>query len=305
MRRQAGVALLTVLLVVAIVSVVGAGMIVRQQLAIRATANQHLAQQIRHYQLGGETLARLLLARDRRGDAASAPRDDLGEAWAQPLPGFAVEGGMIALRIDDLAGRLNLNALLHDGQRDPLAQARLARLLRGLGIAPALLDKLALRLAQRPLTDVSELRLLGLDEAGYRRLRPYVAALPASVPLNVNTAAAPVLASLADGLGAADGAALAAARARHGGYASVAAFAAQPLLARAGLATQGLAVRSDWFAVRSALQLGERRQTLLSIVQRDANGATRVQQRVLEPAADDDPPAVATTVETLPVTGEP
>ena len=40
MSRQRGVALITVLLVVAIVTVVSAAMVARQQLSIRATSNQ-------------------------------------------------------------------------------------------------------------------------------------------------------------------------------------------------------------------------------------------------------------------------
>src|SRR5690606_7570020 len=48
-KAQRGVALITVLLVVAIVTVVSAGMIARQQLSIRTTANQLQARQAWHY----------------------------------------------------------------------------------------------------------------------------------------------------------------------------------------------------------------------------------------------------------------
>ena len=62
MRRQQGVALITVLLVVAIVTVVTAGIIARQQLSIRSSANQLTARQAWHYALGGEALAVLMLS---------------------------------------------------------------------------------------------------------------------------------------------------------------------------------------------------------------------------------------------------
>ena len=59
MKAQRGVALITVLLVVAVVTVVCASMIARQQLSIRATSNQLQARQAWHYALGGEALAQL------------------------------------------------------------------------------------------------------------------------------------------------------------------------------------------------------------------------------------------------------
>ena len=57
MRAERGVALITVLLVVALVTVVCASMIARQQLSIRATGNQLQVRQAWHYALGGEALA--------------------------------------------------------------------------------------------------------------------------------------------------------------------------------------------------------------------------------------------------------
>ena len=69
MSRQRGMALITVLLVVAVVTVVSAGIIARQQLSIRSSANQLHVRQAWHYALGGETLAKAILQRDlRQGD---------------------------------------------------------------------------------------------------------------------------------------------------------------------------------------------------------------------------------------------
>ena len=72
MKRQNGVALITVLLVVAVVTVVCAGLIARQQLSIRSSANQLHVTQAWHYAQGGETLAKAMLERDlRQGIRAS------------------------------------------------------------------------------------------------------------------------------------------------------------------------------------------------------------------------------------------
>ena len=75
MKRQRGVALITVLLVVAIVTVVCAGMIARQQLSIRGTANQVQARQAWHYALGGEALAQSILRREENGDVRVLQRN--------------------------------------------------------------------------------------------------------------------------------------------------------------------------------------------------------------------------------------
>lgn len=306
MTAQRGVALITVLLVVAVVTVVCAGLIARQQLAIRSSANQLHVRQAWHYALGGETLAQALLRRDLQQGNPRAPVDHLGEAWAQPMAPFALdEGGELQVSIIDPTGRFNLNSLVRKGQANEAALAQFRRLLRGLQIdkpyAERLLDWLdadqepnggfgaednqyllsqpAYRAANRALSDVSELRLLlEMSEADYRRLLPFVSALPADATLNVNTASAPVLASLADGLPLATAEALVAARGRQG-YADVASFTAQ--LPGLQVQSQGLAVGSQYFQVVSEVSVGDRRQSLRSTVQRASDGRVYVLARDL------------------------
>ncbi|MGH8355670.1 MAG: type II secretion system minor pseudopilin GspK [Pseudomonas sp.] len=306
-RAQRGVALITVLLVVAIVTVVCAGLIARQQLAIRATANQLQARQAWHYALGGEALAQAILSRDLQasGDPRSST-DHLLEAWAKPLPVFLIEQGEIAVRIEDLAGRFNLNSLVRNEQRNDQAVARFRRLLRNLEIqqpyAERLVDWLdadqqadgesgaedsqylllqpAYRPANRRLEDVSELRLLlGMSEADYRRLAPHVSALPSDAALNVNTASALVLSCLSENLTPDTAQALIGARGREG-FRDMASFTKQPVLGDS-VPAEGLDVKSDYFRVISEVRLAERRQVLLSTLQRDAKGRVRVLQRDL------------------------
>lgn len=318
MRRQQGVALITVLLVVAVVTVICAGLIARQQLSIRSSANQLHVRQAWHYALGGETLAKAVLQRDLRQGDPRQPVDHLAEPWALPLPPFALdEGGELRVRILDPSGRFNLNGLVRQGQPDAVALQRLRRLLLRLEIdkpyAERLLDWLdgddelgashgaedglyllatpPYRTANRQLGDVSELRLLlEMEEADYRRLQPYVSALPSDALLNVNSAGAMVLSSLADGLGPDAAQALVAARGREG-FASPAAFAAQPALAGLGeQAVQGLAVGSQYFEVFSEVSLGERRVVLRSLLQRSSDGQVRVLARDLGQSGMPPPP---------------
>lgn len=131
MKQQRGVALVTVMLVVSLVTVICTGLIVRQQLAIRASGNQLTGQQARQYALGGEALGMAVLARDFKapGSDPQNPVDHPLEAWAKPLPAFPIEQGELIVRIEDLAGRFNLNSLLQAGKPNQLALERFRRLL--------------------------------------------------------------------------------------------------------------------------------------------------------------------------------
>ena len=99
MTRQRGVALVTVLLVVSIVTVICAGLILRQQLSIRGAANRVAIQQAWHYALGGEALGQSVLLRDLKkpGSDPRAPIDHPLEDWARPLPVFPIDQGEIGV----------------------------------------------------------------------------------------------------------------------------------------------------------------------------------------------------------------
>jgi general secretion pathway protein K len=144
MKRQRGVALLTVLLVVSIVTVICAGLIARQQLAIRSSTNQVLTRQAWHYALGGEALGQSVLLRDLKapGSDPRNPVDHPREDWAKPLPAFPIDDGEISVRIEDLAGRFNLNSLVQDGQINKVAVERFNRLLQRLQIETVYAERL-------------------------------------------------------------------------------------------------------------------------------------------------------------------
>lgn len=306
MKAQRGVALITVMLVVAVATVVCAGIIARQHLSIRSSANQLHVRQAWHYAMGGETLAKAVLRRDLQQGDPRAPVDHPAEPWAQPLAPFALdEGGELRVRIIDPTGRFNLNSLVREGAPNYAAVAQFRRLLLGLQIdapyAERLLDWLdadqepsggygaedgqyllaqpAYRAANRVLADVSELRLLlEMSESDYQRLLPWVSALPADASLNVNTASARVLASLAEGLALSTAEGLVARRVGQG-YADVSSFLAQ--LPGLSVQSQGLAVGSQYFQVISEVSVGDRRQVLRSTVQRASDGRLYVLSRDL------------------------
>lgn len=221
MQRQRGAALLIALLVVALATVLIAGLLDRGELAAARTRNLLRNEQVEAFQLGLEAYAARVLLRDK----ADGEVDANGDLWSQPLPPTPVPGGSLSGTMRDLDGCFNLNNLV-DAQYGDLWRQRFRRLLTVLGldahIADAVKDWLdagsdpedggaednlylanlpPYRAANRAFAHVSELRLVrGVGGEAYARLAPYVCAVPAGNALNVNTASVPVLRSLDDGI---------------------------------------------------------------------------------------------------------
>ena len=142
-----------------------------------------------------------------------------------------------------------------------------------------LLQQPPYRAGNRALADVSELRLLlEMNEVDYQRVSPYVTALPAEATLNVNTASARVLASVADGLSLSAALGLVAGRGSEG-YDNPASFTAQ--LAGLQPQSQVLGVGSQYFQVVSEVHIGDRRQVLRSTLYRASDGRIYVLARDL------------------------
>lgn len=293
-RRQAGVALIMAIMVVALATIAAAAMASRQQLDVRRTANLLDSDQAYAYALAVEGWARMILARDARDNQT----DHLDEVWAQRLPPIGVSGGQIDGYVADLQGRFNLNNLVGaDGQVSTADFAYFQRLLQALGIddqlALAILDWLdadfdtrfpagaeddfylstptPYRAANRPLQSVSELRLIrGVDAETWQRLAPFVTALPGRTAININTAAAPLLQAIAEGLATQDGEQLVEKRPADG-YASVDLLLQDEIFAGKELDDGGLTVVSQFFLVRSDVRVGTARAQVYSIVQRNAD----------------------------------
>lgn len=222
---QTGVALLTVLLVLAMASVAVVSMSTERQADIRRSENQLLASQRWEWVFNLEQQATALL----RQDAKSGKIDGADDNWQrQTLSGRA--GGLQASAgIEDLQGRINLNNLLRDGEVSEPDVARLRNLFKQLKLRPELVEAIldwidadmeirypdgaedeaytrlrpAYRAANRPLVAVDELLLVqGIDLATYAALKPHVYVAEAYAPLNVNTASAEVLRSLAQDISA-------------------------------------------------------------------------------------------------------
>lgn len=298
MQRQRGIALITAILLVSIATIAAVTMASRQQYDLRRSSNLLDGDQAYAYAEGVEAWARAVLIRD----AGDSQTDHLGEVWATQLAPVSVEGGQIAGRLLDQQGCFNLNNLIRsDGTEDPIAIARYRRLLELLQLPTELVDATldwldpdinprlngaedneylleqpAYRAANRHFTSPSELYYVkGYDAEAVQRLLPFVTALPASTPLNVNTAVVDktqphpfvLLQMLVENLTENEANQLVTGRGEDG-YESVDAFIQEPALAGRQIDTAGLTVSSEYFLTQAEVDIGTAHSRLYSLLQR-------------------------------------
>lgn len=107
MRREQGVAIVSVLLIVVLASALAYHLVSRQEISIASTrANLDLAQ-AKQFALGAEEIAKSVLI----SNASRTTYDHLDEDWAQILTPFEMQDGTVVIRIVDLNSKLNLNSL--------------------------------------------------------------------------------------------------------------------------------------------------------------------------------------------------
>ena len=132
-NRQRGVALITALLIAALVAIVTYNISFESTMDARRTMVLLYRDQAVQVALGAETWIATILAED----AANTETDHLGEIWASELPGLPIDGGTVTGEIIDLQGRFNVNNLVDgNGEVDELYLEQFRRLLIGLELDP-------------------------------------------------------------------------------------------------------------------------------------------------------------------------
>ena len=297
--RQRGVAIITALLIVAIATTVSITISTRLQLDVRRTGNIIAGDQAYLYTLAAESWSQRILKQDREDNQT----DHLGEDWAIDLPPIPVEGGYIQGKLTDLQSCFNLNNLLDASIDTSLARSRLERLLGNLGIdknhVQAIIDWIdndlettipdgaedvyymnleqAYRTANTPMLSISELRLIkGFEDTEvYNTLLPHVCAFGANTPININTASAEVLRSLADGLTESDVDKIIEQR-NETAFNDINEFTSFNDLKKKIASTEGLSVDTEYFMLTTESTIGQVRVISYSIIHRTSDTNTRV-----------------------------
>jgi len=108
--KQRGVALISVLLVFAIIVFIAGEIVRNQYFSLRKTGHLVNRAQATEYALAGETLARQMLFADfADSEKEQQPVDSLEEDWAGPQQVFKFSDGELRVSIADLQARWNLN----------------------------------------------------------------------------------------------------------------------------------------------------------------------------------------------------
>ena len=302
--KQGGVALITVLLITAILVGLTTQILSSHHLLINQHQNTFEGEQALQYVLGVEELARQALYDDAVNSGPDV--DHLEELWMQPVVPFDLDGiGIMQAYILDINGCFNVNTLADDPSQ--VNYKRLQRLLGTLQLPLSLADLVrdwvdpdltpsglgaedsvyqlkdpAYLAANQPMLDLSELNLLAdVDSAHVQLLAQHVCLLPETQSkINVNTADTMTLALLDAGISQQDAETI---TQQPRSYQTVVDFVqANP----AFTAVQGdLSVTSEYFMLVAQAQLNRSRVSLRSTFRRDANShqITLVQRDFAKP----------------------
>lgn len=218
---QRGIALLTILVMVALATILAATIAKRQTNTAENTGYLMRQDQSLLYAKSAEAFFSELLIQDSDNGGNI---DHLQENWAKPMPAFPVEDGFISGRLLDESGKFNLNNLLKaDGSVDDSARRWFEKLLQRVGL-PAELSQAVIDwqdaddettgamgaesnyyqgldpsylASNTKFHQVEELKLVrGFEGKNYDLIAPYVTALPEATKINMNTAAPLLLASI-------------------------------------------------------------------------------------------------------------
>ncbi len=294
-QSETGAALLTVLMLVAVIGVIAAASLERMKIATRQSINMVAIDQARAYGLAAESVALSRIADLVGRDSGKTTLD--GDWQGREIP-FPIDGGTAKAKLLDGGNCFNLNSVVTGDASTrlsarPVAIDQFAALMIVLGvrsndarpIALALADwvdsdsaplpggaedgsyaraKTPYRTANTLMADASEIRVLaGMTPEIYATIRPWVCALPVTdlSPINVNTllpAQAPLVAMLIPGKLNVQIAKRMIDERPRGGYGSVVNFWSLP--AQSGITPspevlEQTRVKTRWFALDLSIEL--------------------------------------------------
>ena len=304
LAKQQGMAIISALLIAAVVAVIAAGMLTRQSVATRALeADQHRVQG-RWVVQGGLEISRQLLWDARQRD----PLTRLDQPWAQRLEVQGFEG-----RLEDEQGKFNLRNLVANERVDEAQIQAFGRLCELIGISAGLSQRISQRViasyprllnpqiannkntfdigratspnaSRKPenpklpmLRNLEDLRSVeGINDAVISKLAPYVTVIPATTWINGNTATAPVLAAYVPGLSLERAQALINERDAGRWFINRGDFVNRLRMPSLELTSVKVGITSDWFRLRGGVRREQRRVSLDALLHRSQDRLPQV-----------------------------
>ena len=313
-RRQRGVALIIALILVALAAVLASKLTFEGFLERRRSIGVLAAEQAFHFGMGAEALAADVLLRDFQNSPRLTTLSGPWAQPTQPMPITPQDDpegepiGTVEGSLEDMQGRFNLNNLAHTIKnsnqqltQDPQPLEQFQRLLASVGLEtkwaglardwidaddnPSSPDGAEdsvytsqtppYRTGNWPMMSTSELmNLPGFDAARFRKIAPYVTALPTDVAtVNICTASVFVLESLDESLNGNWNPAVLADGRKSGCFPDTGTLN-NVLGKKATLMTGRFGTASAYFGLTTRVTLGITEFTLYSLLKRSGGGKT-------------------------------
>jgi len=302
-NKQIGVALITVMLIIALATVIAVSMASRQNIDIHRSANVINYEQTYQYILGAEDFSKIKLTKHFIDNPLIVTEDDVND-WKVTFP---IEGGTISGEVQDLQAKFNLNSLVDaSGGVNKLQFTRFKNLLTTLQLDVGLAEKIVdwiddgqapqglsgvedneylgyekpYRTADQSMFDISELLLIkDIDSSVYQSLKEFVCVLKDSESsINVNTASAEVITSLDSAITLEQANSFVSDR-KEKSFSNVKGFLNDPVFAGLKVKANGLSVTSDFFNLRAHAVIEKTHLRFMSQLQRVSNGEINVVKR--------------------------
>ncbi|WP_339456141.1 type II secretion system minor pseudopilin GspK [Pseudomonas sp. EA_65y_Pfl1_P120] len=273
--KQRGMAIISALLIAAVVAVLAGAMLTRQTVFTRRLEAEQLRIQGQWLLQGGLERSRQMLWDARQKDVLTR----LDQPWAR------AQSGVFEGRIVDEQGKFNLRNLVNRGQVDTEQLQSFERLCRLIGVDPAVSRRISQRViasyvppAQYPmlrsLDDLSAIE--GLDPNVLQRMQAYISVLPGPTWVNGNTASAEVLSAVVPRLSLSQAHGLVAERDSGHWFINRGEFVNRLRLPQIEVDSVQVGITSEWFRLQGQARREQRRVTIDALLHRPEDREPRV-----------------------------
>ncbi|USV98981.1 type II secretion system minor pseudopilin GspK [Pseudomonas pergaminensis] len=273
--KQRGMAIISALLIAAVVAVLAGAMLTRQTVFTRSLEAEQLRIQGQWLLEGGLERSRQLLWDARQKDVLTR----LDQPWA------LVQRGAFEGRIEDEQGKFNLRNLVNRQQVDTEQLQRFERLCRLIGVDPAVSRRISQRVIASYVAPVKYPMLRNLDDLGgiegldpvvLQRMQAYISVLPGPTWVNGNTASAEVLSAVVPQLSLSQAHGLVAERDSGQWFINRGDFVNRLHLPQVAVESVQVGITSEWFRVQGQARREQRRVALDALLHRPEDRQPRV-----------------------------
>ncbi|WP_339540761.1 type II secretion system minor pseudopilin GspK [Pseudomonas sp. RA_5y_Pfl1_P24] len=273
--KQRGMAIISALLIAAVVAVLAGAMLTRQTVFTRRLEAEQLRIQGQWLLQGGLERSRQMLWDARQKDVLTR----LDQLWAR------AQSGVFEGRIVDEQGKFNLRNLVNRQQVDTEQLQSFERLCRLIGVDPAVSRRISQRVIAsyvpptqypmlRSLDDLSAIE--GLDPNVLQRMQAYISVLPGPTWVNGNTASAEVLSAVVPQLSLSQAHGLVAERDSGQWFINRGDFVNRLRLPQIEVDSVQVGITSEWFRLQGQARREQRRVTIDALLHRPEDREPRV-----------------------------